>query len=385
MKPLYSFDTRAAAGRLLSRLRTWIQNPSWRSRYARAQHGRGVAPLRRRAVDLALLGGIAMLPATILFWSAENEQQQLARMPLERTNYVEGWTMTQTQSHVFFDAPSVASRQSSLSKASDEASQGWSFRCGLLYKTASSSRPPSEQQPLATPTRRLLCDEGARVAMGEATLSTQSLIYEKEAQGYRLTTESPVSVQEGENRLSSLGGGFVEELREEHRVVVFKRDVVFSFQAPLNRYRGAAQEAMLLPCKGASKVGCRVFGNDALRRIILAGSVVVAGEDHDKTVLWTLQAERVVVEDGQARYHGKKRDGRLGSVRIVLADGTQLRGRHGGHDLSDESGLLCGAVEVRSGEGVLTGACLRYNLKEQRYTLESAASERELGKRFFAL
>ncbi len=423
MKPLSRFVSNAAA-RGLSRLQGWRQTSSWQ-RYARAQHGRKSALPRRLAADLALLGVATMIPLAILFWSRESEQQQLARLPLEPTRYAYGWTMSQTQSHVFFDTLSPAARAPSSSQTSDEASSAslltlWSIRCGQLYETLLSRRPPSEQEARARRTKRLQCVEGAQVTTRGASLSTKRLDYENRTQGYRLTTDRPVVVQKGENRLSSLGGGIVEERGElrlfhnisfeaprlniaaqgellgenlltgnllsknKRRTVVFKRDVAFSFQASSRRYRGSSQEMKLLICSMPSKVVCRVFGSDALERIVLRGSVVVA-EEGGEGLAWTLQAERVVVQDEQARYEGTKHRGRYDKARILLADGTELRGRRGGHELADDSGLMCGAVEVRNGEGVLAGACLRYNLTEQRYSLESSASERELARRFFAL
>ncbi len=255
----------------------------------------------------------------------------------------------------------------------------------------------------------------------DATLTTQRLEYANTTQGYRLTTDRPLLVLEGANRLSSLGGGILEEhgdlklfrnilFQTPHlkinargevqgknfgknfdkdiasdtrgRVIIFKRDVVFSLGGRSKGYRGSSQQMSLFACSELSKSDCRVFESNALKRVEIKGSVVLSETGRDAKVLWTLQAERLVVQDEQARYDGKQRGGK---VRIVLADGTQLRGQRGGHNFVDNSGLLCGTVEVQSGEGVLTAACLRYNLQEQRYSLEPSTSERELAQRFFAL
>ena len=432
------FEPKAAARRFFARGRAWRKNASWQSRYARAQHGRASAWEWRLAVDLALLAGAVLVPSAILFWSAESEQQQLAHMPPERVSYVEGWKMSQTQSRVFFDTalptPHEPSTHRLFRRSSfelfGESSQGWSIRCGRLHETLLSRRPPYDQEGVSLPTKYLRCNEGAQVSTSEASLSTKSLDYENRAEGYRLTTDDPVLVLEGVNLLSSRGGGSIEKngrmrlfknilfqapsltinaqgealgknfwdrhpvSTRKRRAITFKRDVTFSFQGISSRYSGSSQRMRLLPCPLSSKGDCRIFGNDALKRVVLKGSAVVSEVGRDAKVLWTLHAERVVVQDEQARYDGKK-NGRSGSVRIVLADGTQMKGQRGGHNLTDDSGLLCGAVEVHSGEGVLTGNCLRYNLKEQRYRLESSrlessrlessAAERELEKDFFAL
>ncbi len=118
-------EAKTASRRLWARLKSqtkswiksWTKNLSWQSRYTQAQYGHGSVLARRVAVDLALLGGAALIPLAVFFWSAESEQQQLARMPMESARYVEGWKMSQTQSHVFFDTPT-------------QASQRWSIRCG---------------------------------------------------------------------------------------------------------------------------------------------------------------------------------------------------------------------------------------------------------------
>ncbi len=419
--------SRNLLSRLLLRLQAWKKNLSWQSRYARAQHGQGSRLASRLAVDLALLGGVAFIPLAIFFWSHESEQQQLARLPSEPTRYVEGWQMAQTYSHVFFDTPAPVAQERADPPSAHGAARIWKIRCGQLYETLSSRRPPSEQQALAIPTRHLQCRGGAQVDIKNITLTTPRLAYEKRAQGYRLTTDRPVLVLEGKNRLSSLGGGIVEENNElrmfrdisfqapnlqinaqgefqginfqgidlsnkdfskknpsaekKRRLLIFKRNVTFSFQTPSKRYHGTAQLAKLLPCAERSTIECRVFGSDALRRILLEESVVVSERGLDAETLWTLQAKRVIVQDELAHCYGGERGGK---VRIVLADSTQLIGQRGTHNLSNNSGLLCGAVEVQSSEGVLTGACLRYNLTEQRYALESSASEQELVQRFLA-
>ncbi len=344
-----------------------------------------------------------------------------------------GWQTEKVHSHVFFGTPlptahepaSAADLQeaSAEKEASAEISQGWSIRCGQLYETFSFRRPPLEQGALATQIRHWRCVGGARVTTNNATLSTEALDYENKTQGYHLTTDLPIFVQMGggARRFSALGGGIVEKNGDMHlfrqvsfqmpgleinaqggvlgkiltqyrwsknvqdRPIRFQRDVDFSFQALSKRYRGISQRMKLLPCSPSSEVACRIFGNDAFRRVVLKGSIVLSEEDDRKGVLWTLQADRVIVQNELARYEGKKlRRGSLGRVRILLTNGTQLTGLRGGYDLSQNSGLLCGAVEVRSGESVLNAACLRYNLTEQRYSLESSASEQELSKRFFS-
>ncbi len=441
MKPrrhAVALTVQAAARKLLShlllRLQAWRKNSSWQSRYTRAQHGQGSRVASRLAVDLGLLGGVVLIPLTIFFWSKDSEQQQLARLASDPTRYVEGWQMAQTRSrvffntpalvmqtnpHAFFDTPSPAAQELAVQPSSHGAAHLWEIRCDRLYETLSSRRPQSEQDELAIPTRHLQCRGRAKVHINDMTLTTKRLSYEKKTQGYRLTTDRPVLVREGSNRLSSLGGGIVADdgemilfrdilfqapglqinaqgefqginlldknfskkespYKNIRRVLIFKRDITFSFQALSKRYHGMAQLAKLLPCPEKPKIECLVFGSDAISRIVLMGSVVVSEMGLDAETLWTLQAKRVMVHTEKVYYLGGKKDGKYGNVRIVLADGTQLIGHRGNHNLSNNSGLLCGKVEVQSGEGVLTGSCLRYNLTEKRYTLESSASEREL-------
>ena len=447
-KPPSSPKPSVAAPTLWTRLRTWRQDAWQQSLYLRAQHGRTSSLARRLGVDLALLGGAALIPLAILFWSAESAQKQFAYLPLKRTSYVERWQMLQTHSQVFFNPrlPKALERPvpHPLSTASEEDSDAtatatsslWSFRCGRFYETLSARRPLYEQEEGALPTRHLQCDEGAQADFGGLTLTSESLLHAKEAYGYRLTTALPILVQHGAVRLSSLGGGRLQangairlfrdisfqaprlqisaqgeflglnfvgknfskqqmELLSEYqqqkgRILVFKRDVTLAFRAPSGRYRGEAQLMRLFLCSETSQGGCRVFGSDALRKVELVGSVVVAQTARTATLPWRLQAERVVVQDERVHYRGENVRGRFAKARILLADGTMLTGRKGIHEIDGNNGWLCGDVEIRSGEGILKGKCLRYNLTTQRYRIESSppnlsARAREPTQRFVAL
>ncbi len=384
----------------------------------------GARAKERLLVDALLLLCAIAIPITMLSWQDDSRQKQLTSLPISQQPYSDGWQM--------FKAKGLFSRTNEKHKSIYAVTQkGWTIQCGHLKQhlpranLSQNAYTKITYQDSVVKNKdvigvQLLCENGAQASNDKLSLTAQSLFYQSFNAGHKIMTKDPLSIKIGEATIHSARGGVIQsngDIRliknvefnapgisinaqkqaqiknsadKKQQIMLLEKGVLIQYKNTTKKYKGKAELVEVTSCqKKTSKVAkkCQVFGIKSLRRVMMKKEVVLQEyrirQKNKGSInpVWTLMAQSIILQGKQARYKGGEKQ----PAHILFADGTKVYGEEGGHSIEDNSGILCGGVEVRLGETILQSPCLRYNLSKQQFKLETKELKKELALRFFKL
>lgn len=387
----------------------------YRSHYIEKKRG------KRLLTDLFLLILATILPIVMICWHNDNKQKQLSLLPMEKQHYVDGWQIIKTKGQVF-----NAKEENNSSEAI--ISQAWNISCGRLLEVTAKKLSHNELLKIKQSIwetindrqvdARLLCENRARAENTEVKVIAKNFLYNDKNNEYKISTKKPLVIRIGEVNINSTNGGEVKyngdiqllqninfnapsiKIQAQGRVnlknigkenrqkLILKEKISLSYKHNTNFYDGHAESAEVLLCPKKTpntNSHCNVMDTKSLHRITLTDAVKLRQYNLKQintkaaSPIWMISAHRVIIQGKQIRYQGNSNQ----AAHIAFADGTEAVGVQGGHNIYDNSGILCGAVQVNLAGTKLKSPCIRYNTTKQQYSLEPKIAEKELSQHFF--